>query len=219
MRFVVVGICVAVFGVGMMVLVPRDGVSADDGNTGRMPQVTMEQLDAKQKPLAEQIVKVSSLGLAGPYNVMLRSPEMGQRVFDMLDYLRFHTSVPTRLNEFAILIQGRLWNAPIEWVAHYPLALKAGLSESVAEDLRQGKRPAAMKSDEAVVYDFCTELSLKHEVSEETWKRARAIFTDQQIADLIAVSGTYVTVAMMLNATEAPLPAGKTAPWESLPAK
>ena len=72
----------------------------------------------------------------------------------LLGYLRFHTSVPTRLNEFAILIQGRLWTAQIEWIAHYPLAIKAGLSESVAEDLRQGKRQAAMKPDEAVVYDF-----------------------------------------------------------------
>ena len=215
---VVFATSMAILGAAVALLVPQAGVRADDARP-RLAQLTMEQLNDAQRPLAEQVMKVSSLGLGGPYNVMLRSPEMGQRMFDLLGYLRFHTSVPTRLNEFAILIQGRLWTAQIEWIAHYPLAIKAGLSESVAEDLRQGKRPAAMKPDEAVVYDFCMELSTKHGVSDATWKRARAIFTDQQIADLIGVSGTYVTAAMMLNATQAALPEGKTAPLQALPTR
>jgi 4-carboxymuconolactone decarboxylase len=45
----------------------------------RFPQLTMDQLDEKQKPLGEQVMKVSSVGLAGPYNPMMRSPVLGQR--------------------------------------------------------------------------------------------------------------------------------------------
>jgi 4-carboxymuconolactone decarboxylase len=122
--------------------------------------------------------------------------------------LRFNTSVPRRLNEFAILIQARLWTSQVEWYAHHPLALKAGLSESVAADLKAGRRPANMQRDEAVVYDLCMELSTTHEVSDATFARARELFTDQQIVDLIAVSGTYVTVAMLLNAAREPAPGG-----------
>src|ERR1700733_14636671 len=70
----------------------------------RFPQLTMEQLNDKQKPLGEQIMKVSSVGLGGPYNSLLRSPMLGQRMFDLLHYLRWETSVPLKLNEFAILI-------------------------------------------------------------------------------------------------------------------
>ena len=103
----------------------------------RFPQLTLEQLTPAQRPVGEKIIKVSSVGLAGPYNPMIRSPEMAQRMYDLLDYLRWHTSVPTRLNEFAILIQGRLWRSQVEWYAHYPLAIKAGLSEQVAADLKQ----------------------------------------------------------------------------------
>ena len=44
----------------------------------RFPQLTMDQLDEKQKPLGEQIMKVSSVGLGGPYNPMIRSPVLGQ---------------------------------------------------------------------------------------------------------------------------------------------
>jgi len=184
----------------------------------RFPQLVPEQLTDAQRPLAEEILKVSSVGLAGPYNPMLRSPIMAARMFELLDYLRFNTSVPRRLNEFAILIQARLWTSQVEWYAHYPLALKAGLAESVAADLKEGRRPSAMQPDEALVYDFCMELSTAHAVSDATFARARALLSDQQIVDLIAVSGTYVTVAMMLEASQELPPGGQT-PLDPLPAR
>jgi 4-carboxymuconolactone decarboxylase len=181
----------------------------------RFPQLTVEQLTPQQRPLADEILKVSSVGLAGPYNALLRSPVLGDRMFKLLDYLRFNTSLDRRLNEFAILIQARLWTSQVEWYAHHPLALKAGLSESVAADLKAGRRPESMKADEAVVYDFCMELSTHHQVSDDTWKRAKAAFSDQQIVDLIAVSGTYITIAMVLNASAEPAP-GPTQPLTPL---
>lgn len=174
----------------------------------RFPQITLDQLSGQSRQLGEEIMKISSVGLAGPYNPMLRSPEMAERLFRLLDYLRFNTSVPRRLNEFAILIQARLWTSQVEWYAHYPLAIKAGLAESVAADLKAGRRPAQMQKDEALVYDFCMELSTKHAVSDETFARAREVMTDRQIVDLIAVSGTYVTAAMLLNAAQEPAPGG-----------
>jgi 4-carboxymuconolactone decarboxylase len=185
----------------------------------RFPQLTVDQLDARQRPLAEEILKVSSVGLGGPYNPMMRSPAMGERLFRLLDYLRFQTSVPRRLNEFAILIQARLWTSQVEWYAHHPLAIKAGLSEAVAADLKDGKRPAGMKPDEAAVYDFCMELSTDHAVSDATFERAREMLGDQQLVDLIALSGTYVTVAMLLNAAQEPVPPGKSPPLQPLPAR
>ena len=179
--------------------------------TKRFPQVTIDELNGQPRALAEEILKVSSIGLAGPYNPMLRSPVMADRLFRLLDYLRFNTSVPRRLNEFAILIQARLWTSQVEWYAHHPLAIKAGLSEAVAADLKAGRRPSSMQADEAVVYDLCMELSTTHAVSDATFARARAVMTDQQIVDLIAVSGTYVTVAMLLNAAQEPAPGGQIA--------
>ena len=62
----------------------------------RFPQLTMDQLDARQKPLGEQIMKVSSVGIGGPYNPMIRSPVLGQRLFDLFYYLRWETSVPDK---------------------------------------------------------------------------------------------------------------------------
>jgi 4-carboxymuconolactone decarboxylase len=180
----------------------------------RFPQLTMDQLDEKQKPLGEQIMKVSSVGLGGPYNPMIRSPVLGQRLYDLFYYLRWQTSVPTKLNEFAILIIGRQWRSQVEWFAHAPLAAKAGLSADIIAELKKGERPSNMAEDEVLVYDFVTELTTTKKVSDETYARAKKIFSDQQIVDLTAVSGNYVMVAMMLAMSEETVPVGKEEPFK-----
>lgn len=181
----------------------------------RFPQLTMDQLTEAQKPLGEQIMKVSSVGLGGPYNPMIRSPVLGQRLYDLFYYLRWQTSVPTKLNEFAILIIGQQWRSQVEWYAHAPLAAKAGLSQEILADLKAGKRPSNMAEDEALVYDLVTELSTTKKLSDDTFARAKKLFNDQQIVDLTAVAGNYVMVAMMLAMAEETVPAGKEEPFKA----
>ena len=180
----------------------------------RFPQLSMDQLDEQQQPLAQQIMKISRVGIAGPYNVMLRSPVFGQRMFDLLHYLRWQTSVPLRLNEFAILIIGRQWRSQVEWFAHAPLAIKAGLSPQIVAELKLSKRPSNMPPEEAAVYDFITELTTKHEVSDATFNRARELLGEQQVVDLTAVAGTYITIAMFLAMAEESVPAGEELPFK-----
>src|SRR5436305_4388104 len=184
------------------------------GKEPRFPQLTMDQLNEAQKPLGEQVMKVSSIGIAGPYTPMLRSPVLGQRLFDLFHYLRWETSVPIRLNEFAILIIGRQWRSQVEWYAHAPLAAKAGLAPEIIAEFKAGKRPSNMSEDETVVYDFVTELTTTKKISDPTFARAKKAFNDQQIVDLTAVAGNYVMVAMMLAMAEETVPPGKEPPFK-----
>ncbi len=179
----------------------------------RFPQLVVSMLTNAQRPLAEQIEKVSSVGLGGPYNLLLRSPVFGQRMFDLLYYLRWQTSLPLSLNEFAILIVGLHWRSQVEWLAHAPIAIKAGLSPDLVAELKDGKRPSAMSSGEAAVYDFVNELTADRKVSDATFARARALFSEQQIVDLTAVTGTYVTVAMLLEMAHQGVPEGREPPF------
>src|SRR5471032_315839 len=184
------------------------------GKEPRFPQLTMDALNEAQRPLGEQIMKVSSVGLGGPYNPMIRSPVLGQRLFDLFYYLRWETSVPTKLNEFAILIIGRQWRSQVEWYAHAPLAAKAGLSPDIIAELKASKRPSSMADDEALMYDFVTERTTTQKVSDETFARARKLFSDQQIVDLTTVAGNYVMVAMLLAMAEQSVPPGKEEPFK-----
>jgi ABC-type molybdate transport system substrate-binding protein len=183
------------------------------GAPKRFPQITLEQIAPEGQQLAKEIIQISSVGLGGPYNIMFRSPVYADRLKKLLDYLRFNTSLPTRLNEFAILIQGYEWKSQVEWYAHYPLALKAGLPQSVADDLKAGIRPRNMAADEEVVYDVSTTLMKQHEISDELFYKAKKILGEQQLVDLVAVSGTYVSVAMLLALGQEMSPDNKPLPF------
>jgi len=184
--------------------------------TERLRQLSYDELAPAVKPLADDILKISSAALGGPYNALLRSPEMARRAFDLLDYLRFKTSVDKRLNEFAILIQARIANAQYEWWAHEPIARRAGLSDAVMDELKACRRPTTMQPDETLVYDFCVQLTLNHRVSDALWQRAIDTLGEQRVIDLTVLSGTYVMVAMLLNATQVAIPNGAKAPLEEL---
>lgn len=150
--------------------------------------------------------------LSSPFNVWNRRPELADRLQKVGEYIRFRSSLPPRLNEFAILITAREWNAQYEWFAHHRLAMAGGLNPAVAEDLAQGRVPANMKPDEQVVYDFTRELHDKRGVSDATYKRAIDAFGEQGVADLIAVNGYYVLVAMTVNVDRTPIPGGGARP-------
>lgn len=180
----------------------------------RFPQLAFDQLDLSQRVLAERILSVSSIGLGGPYNTLLRSPVLGERMFDLLYYLRWQTSLPAKLNEFAILIVGRKWHSQVEWFAHQPLALKAGVSLAVINELKSGKRPGTMSAQEDAVYDFLNELLNNQQVGSLTFSRIRKYFNDQQIVDLTTIAGTYATIAMLLAMSEQGLPPGAVRPLE-----
>ena len=153
----------------------------------------------------------------GPNYALLRSPDLMSRTQKVGEYLRYSTSIPARLNEFAILITARQWNAQMEWLAHHELALKAGLAPSVAADLAQGKRPAGMKDDEAAVYDLCKQIhDNKGVVSDAAYKAAVDKFGERGVIDLIGVTGYYTMLAMVLNVTRVPLPEGTPPPLPAL---
>ena len=152
----------------------------------------------------------------GPSALLLRSPDLMSRTQRVGEYLRYGSSLPARLNEFAILITARQWGAQMEWYAHHPLALEAGLSAAVAADLAQGRRPAGMNDDEEAVYRFCTELHGTRTVSDSTFKDVADRFGERGVIDLIALTGYYTMLAMVLNVAQQPLPGGASPPFPAV---
>jgi 4-carboxymuconolactone decarboxylase len=183
----------------------------------RFKLLSPQELNPDQLKLAESIRSGprSSTGstatqpntpIGSPFNVWLRSPEMGDIIQKLGSQIRFNSSLPARLNEFAILITAQHWQAKYEWFAHYRLALKGGLSAAVADQLLLGNKPVGMQEDEATIYDFCWELHTTHFVSDATYQKAKDLFGERGIVDLIAVNGYYDLVSMTLNVDRTPVP-------------
>jgi len=186
-------------------MVTAAGVETDK-KPRRFSEITYEQLNDEQRAVADVMKKQTLSGIGGPNNVMLRSPSFAESVMRMADYLRYNSSVPRRLNELAILLVARQQNSQFEWALHVPAAKKHGLAEAVINDLTEGQRPAAMQPDESIVYDFVTDLLKNKYVHDEVFYKAKEAFGEQQVVDLIGVTGFYIMMAMVLNTAEIPLP-------------
>ena len=188
-------------------------VAAGRTKPSRFPDLDREQMTDAQKRVYDAITAGPRGRVPRPFQPLLRSPELADRIQKLGEYVRFHSSVPARLNEFAILINARFMDCPFEWFGHKPLVIKNGIAESILADLAQNRRPEGMKPDEELVYDFCTILNRRHSVDDETFKRAVTMLGEQGVIDLIAVSGFFNMMSMVINVAELPIPPGEKPAW------
>ena len=164
-----------------------------------------------QRTMIEHVLSGPRGGQAeGPFNVQLRSPEMGDLAQQFGAATRFATTVPRKLYELAIIITARHWTAQFEWQAHRRGALQAGIAPAVADAIAEGRRPASMPPDETAVYNFATELLETTQVSDATFAATKNLLGERGVVELIHVMGWYGTVSMLLNVDRYPLPDGTT---------
>jgi 4-carboxymuconolactone decarboxylase len=194
----------------------------------RFKVLTTEEMTPAQRALADAIRSGPRAAVAGsaansssntvgsPFNVFLRSPEPGDSLQRTGSYIRFKSTLGSRLNEMAILITARHWNSQYEWFAHHRLALQAGLNPQVADAIAQGQRPSGMQLDEEIVYNFSYELHNNKRVSDASYKAAVDKFGEQGVMDLIGVNGYYTLVAMVLAVDRTPIPGNAPPPLAPL---
>jgi 4-carboxymuconolactone decarboxylase len=175
----------------------------------RMGHIAPDTMTEAQRKAAAELASGPRGEVRGPFNVLLRSPELMSPLQKVGEYLRFRCQLDRRIAEMATLIAARHWTQNYEWSAHHPLALKAGLKPEVAQAIAEGRRPTGMAQDEEIVYDALTEALNNKSVSDATYERAVKHFGEQNLVDVMAIAGYYALLAMLLNVARTPLPEGK----------
>jgi 4-carboxymuconolactone decarboxylase len=170
----------------------------------RLPPIPAAQLTQAQREAVDAFRTARGAAISGPFHPLLRSPELMTRTRAMGDYLRYKSSLPPRYSELVILLTAREWSQQYEWNAHYPIAIKAGLTPEIANAIAEGRRPADMSAEEAALFDFCRELHRDKSVSDATYARALKLFGEHGVVDAIGISGYYSMLAMVLNTSRTP---------------
>jgi 4-carboxymuconolactone decarboxylase len=183
----------------------------------RLPPIPADRLTAEQKKVLDDIQSgPRGAGVRGPFNALLRSPQLCDLVQRVGAYVRYGTSLPQKLNELAICMAGRKWTAQYEFYAHRRLGIQAGLKPDILDAVAAGRRPDGMDADEAAVYDFATELLSNGQVSDARYDAVKTKFGERGVMDLVGAVGYYSLVSMVLNVAEVPLPPGESAPLKPL---
>jgi 4-carboxymuconolactone decarboxylase len=181
-------------------LVTVGHVTAQD----RMPPIPIDKMTDAQKKAADAVIGSQRGGLIGPFAVLVRSPELMSQLQGLGDYIHFNKTIGSKLTEFTILVTVRQWTQQLEWNAHLPVGLKAGLEPEVMTAVGEGRRPTGMTDDEDIIYDFCTELHQNQSVSDVTYARAAKRFGEQGVLDLVGTIGYYALQSMVLNVARTP---------------
>jgi len=171
-----------------------------------------------QRAAADDLAAGPRKGVKGPFIALLRSPELMSRLQRVGEFLRFQSSLPARVSEFGSLVLSRQWTQQFEWFTHVPLALKAGTARETIDALREGRRPATMSADEALVYDFVTELTLNKGVCDSSYQECINCLGEQGVVDLVGLVGYFTLISMVLNVANTPADAVEdVAPLPALP--
>src|SRR5260221_13442889 len=88
-----------------------------------------EALPESQRPAFDEIV-ASRGAIRGPFGILLHSPELARRAAAVGGYLRYESSIESRLRETAVMATARPNECEYEWAADQPSARPAGVASS-----------------------------------------------------------------------------------------
>jgi len=175
----------------------------------RFKPLAWETMSAVQQQMTRAVLGGQRGNMQGPYNVLLRSPELGQLAQAFGAHTRFNSSLPLQLNELAILLIARDWTAQFVWWAHRRIAEDAGLPVALVQAIsNQTTIPKNLPDDVIAVFEFCKELIKTRKVSDSAFAHVVKHFGERGVVDLMATMSYYTLVCMSLNVDDYPLPDG-----------
>lgn len=169
----------------------------------RMGAVPPETYSDEQQQAAAAFQSLRGVPVFGPFQRLIRSPELLTHVQSLGEYLRYRSVLGPRLVEFVILVTAREWDQSYEWSLHAPLALRHGVRRDVIDALNRGHRPDLL-ADEAACLDVSLELHRTRRVAPDTYARAVTLLGEHGMVEVTAVNGYYALLAMQMNMMQTP---------------
>src|SRR5690606_11820477 len=129
--------------------------------------------------------------LTGPLAFAAYNVGVANALLDLHGGAVTDSSLNAHVRELAILVACRETNYNFEWNAHEPAALRAGVDQKVIDIVRTNAALTGIDEADAAVIRFGRELLHDREVSSETFAKARELYGDRGVTDLVAAMMTY----------------------------
>jgi 4-carboxymuconolactone decarboxylase len=177
----------------------------------RLPLPKREDLDDAGKRAYDRANTPGKtlVGLRGPAGIRLYSTTTIEAHNAINSYLRFEAGFDAKIREIAILTVAREMDSRFEWAAHEPEASQAGVPQNVIDVIKHRKPTQGLSETDAAVIDFGRQALRDHKVTSAAFARVKALFTPQQLVDLVLLMGNYAGTAVLLAAFDMQVPDGK----------
>jgi 4-carboxymuconolactone decarboxylase len=138
--------------------------------------------------------------VAGPFAVLLHSPEVARRTAELGAFIRFESSLLPADRELVILTLARELDCRFEWAAHVPEARAAGVRAEAIAAVGTRQAPEGLTPGEAEIVRYVQELLRRHRVDEARLAPLLARLGERGLVELTATVGYYAMLACALNA-------------------
>ena len=176
-----------------------------------------DALTPEQTAVADAILSGPRGEVVGPLRVWLTNPNLAQTAQALGQYARFDSSLPPYRSELAILVTARYWSSGFEWAHHAPLAIAAGHTQTVVDDIAAARRPDLPDETARAIFAFAAELHRDKRVSDAAYATAERLLGPAGCVDLVGICGYYTLISMTINAFEVPPGEGPALPRLDLP--
>ncbi len=179
----------------------------------RLPPIRREDLDEQGKQqydaLAGRTGGKSLAGLRGPGGLNLYSPKAAQYLNGLSNYLRYDSGLSGRVREIAILVTARELDNQFEWTAHEPNALQEGVPPEVIEVIKRRQSTETLAATDATIIELGRQVFAEKKVASGVFARARNIFGDRALVELVLLMGSYSSIAALLTTFDVQLAPGQ----------
>ncbi len=182
---------------------PRPG---SHSGPDRLPPIDSASYTSEQALAAKALTATPRGEVRGPFIPLLYSPHLLDHTQKLGAFIRYDSSIPQRLREFAILVTARFWEQAYEWHVHAALAIGAGVTPTTIDALAENVFPATAAADERIVWHFCTQVHQAHCVDDTVYGETIALLGAPGTVELTALCGYYAMLAMVLNVARTPCP-------------
>jgi 4-carboxymuconolactone decarboxylase len=165
----------------------------------RLKEIPADAMTAEQTAAAGRISKMIH-GLHGPYAVWIQRPNLAEAMLGVLRAIRDQAVLPRRTRMMATITVIRHWGADYAWGVNKPLALDAGVPESVVEAVEKRQKPVFNDANDELAYLVAVELLNERKLSDATFNRAQSILGDEQLTELVSAVGYFSAVALTVVA-------------------
>ena len=197
------------FGAASHAQAPAD---LDAKSLARLPYIQRKDTDEGAKRLFDIFVRNSNSPtdtLSGPLAFASYNIPVANALLDLHDGAVGKGTLNAHVRELAILVACRETNYDLEWNAHAPAALKAGVDQKVIDAVRAGGALTGLNDADAAVIRFGRELLRDRKMSSATFAKAKELFGAHGAMDLVAVMSTYAVSGFYAIAVDEHMPAGQ----------
>ncbi len=153
----------------------------------RYREIPPAEMSPAQQRVRDQIIAGKRGRFGGPFELLIRAPEICGLASQLGEHLRWGTSLPDRLSELA--------------------------PGAAIEAIRTDGTPLFTAKDEAVVHRICSEIFRTRRLSDEGFNQAVATLGETGLVEVIGIIGYYTLIANTLNVFDVGLPAGEAPPF------